>query len=79
MKVKLHIHWGTDNMLEWQVMSCSGLWQDTPRQTRVVPCGMLRSTSSINFYNITEWNFSQFRATLAVNYMHRTNPPTAHW
>ena len=78
MKVKLRIHWVTDNTLEWRVMSYSGLSQDTPQQARVVLCGMQRSTSSINFYNITEWNFSQFRATLAVNYMYKANPPPAH-
>jgi len=78
MKGKLHIQWGTDNMLEWRVMSYSGLSQDTPQQARVVLCGMQRITSSINIHNVTEWNFSQFRATLAVNYMHKPNPPAAH-
>jgi hypothetical protein len=74
MKVKLHIHRGTDNVLEWRVMSYSGLSQDTQHHARAVLCDMRRGTSSINSYRTTGWNFSQFRATLAVNYMHKINP-----
>jgi len=78
MKVKLHIQCGTDNVLEWRVMSYSGLSQDTPQQARAVLCVMQESMSSINFHNITKGNFSQFRATLTVNYVYETNPLTAH-
>jgi hypothetical protein len=78
MVVKLPIQWGTDNVLEWRVMSYSGLSEDTPQNARVVLCGTQRSKSSINFYATTEWNVSQFRETLTVNYMHKINPPTEH-